>query len=1024
MKLKLPFSLRLLGLMIILFWSSPGASQVQPFRHFTAEDGLPSSSAYLCYQDSKGYIWVATANGLSRFDGYSFKTFTVQQGLADHDIFSLFEDSSQRLWVFSYTTDALFYIQDDSVHSIPISLPLPAQAPLKCLEDQNQCLWFNTRKGFIRLPANSSEPQLIRHISELGAPLPPDDNKLKTFLFNNDEKGRLWFAKDKLYVLSPDGAWETFPLVKEGSPYQSFFAEGNRISYANTKSVFEFDRVSGTTKHFDLAKIIGHEVTIRRILNDRHFKRYWLYTDQGLFILDRNWQLVKGKNQFQSMAVSSIMEDHEGGLWITTLDNGLYFFPDQKGAIRVFESGNSIEDNHCLSMAVTDSLIFYGSINGKVNAIDRKTSRPQNFLALQGLFILDVVPLAHNRIAILTNRGLGIFTLDELATAPQLNSTALLSANDFREHRFQSSWNLDPNENFLRIGSIKSCNPINDSTLLVATSWGVYKVSFGPEFIHTSRIYDQRSKAVARSNSGSYWIGSANQLLFGNQDTLFPISNFTGPASKAILCLKEDASGTLWIGTNGFGLFTYRRDSKQITAIEETAHTIVKDLVVGPEGKVWVATNQGLLVLDSKGPMGINMVRKVTVFDGLPSNEINQVEVSGKDIFLASGKGPVQLHLSQLSPNTTPPSVRIEEVKTDGKRANFQETIQLNYNEGGISIGFVGFSYKSAGDIRYKFKLEGVDEDWQITRARQVLYPHLNPGNYRFQVVAINAQGITSRFPASINIEVAPPFWQLWWVQALAFLVILASIAALIHWRIGRIKQREKKKAAIQKRNSELELKALRAQLNPHFISNSLNAIQHYILDKDEATANAYLTRFSRLMRMFLDASRSRKISLADELELLKIYTSLEQLRFEGQFTTSWEIDPRLNLREAFIPSFLLQPVIENAIIHGLARKPSPGTLRILIRKTSWGLDCIVEDNGIGREASQKFSRRRPRSSRGLEITRERLKMLESLEGEQVSVQTLDLMNETGTPSGTRVIINVRQMENLDTFHEPASQTA
>ena len=190
---------------------------------------------------------------------------------------------------------------------------------------------------------------------------------------------------------------------------------------------------------------------------------------------------------------------------------------------------------------------------------------------------------------------------------------------------------------------------------------------------------------------------------------------------------------------------------------------------------------------------------------------------------------------------------------------------------------------------------------------------------------------------------------------------------------------------------------ALRSVMSPHFIFNVLNSIQYFIAKNDRLNAINYLSMFSKLVRSILTHSVNNKISLAEEIELLKNYIQLEMVRFENKFEFSIELSPGVDTDSIIIPSLLIQPYVENAILHGLYNKKTPGKLLIRIHEDEDMLTFIIEDNGIGREAAQKLRMEsfRPHNSMGINITEERLKLINL--GQQAAFEVEDLKDENGT---------------------------
>jgi hypothetical protein len=220
----------------------------------------------------------------------------------------------------------------------------------------------------------------------------------------------------------------------------------------------------------------------------------------------------------------------------------------------------------------------------------------------------------------------------------------------------------------------------------------------------------------------------------------------------------------------------------------------------------------------------------------------------------------------------------------------------------------------------------------------------------------------------------------------------------------------EKAKAALQQRAKELEIQALRSQMNPHFIFNCLNAINRFILGHETEAASDYLTKFSRLMRMIMNHSRHSVISLAEELEVLQLYLDMERLRFKDAFDYNIVMEEELDAEDIHIPPLLLQPFVENAVWHGLMHKQERGMLTVTLRAESDMLTCIIQDNGVGRQKAGmlKSKSAQKHKSMGLQITAERLNLLTGSDAPGHFFNIEDLYDEEGRPAGTRVVLKIR----------------
>jgi hypothetical protein len=209
----------------------------------------------------------------------------------------------------------------------------------------------------------------------------------------------------------------------------------------------------------------------------------------------------------------------------------------------------------------------------------------------------------------------------------------------------------------------------------------------------------------------------------------------------------------------------------------------------------------------------------------------------------------------------------------------------------------------------------------------------------------------------------------------------------------------------IEQINQMLRSQVLKAQMNPHFIFNCLNSIQHFIMENDAASAMNYISKFSKLMRQVLENSTNENIYIVDEMKTLSYYIDLEKLRYNNSFDFELLIDEQIDQFNTEMPSMLLQPFVENAIVHGLRNKQAQGLLKVILLYQHERILCVIEDNGIGREAAAtlKLAKNISHKSRAIDINTKRLALMQS----DATIITQDLKDAEGNPAGTRVEINI-----------------
>ncbi len=299
------------------------------------------------------------------------------------------------------------------------------------------------------------------------------------------------------------------------------------------------------------------------------------------------------------------------------------------------------------------------------------------------------------------------------------------------------------------------------------------------------------------------------------------------------------------------------------------------------------------------------------------------------------------------------------------------QQLKLSWHQNNLQFGYLAVDHKTGPYLQYRYKLSGLDSGYVYAgRQRTVRYTNLKPGNYTFNVeVSANGKDWYAADPLEVHIAIA--FWNTGWFRLLVLVGLLLLAYAWYRFRIRQVQKQAQLKANYEIRLNDLENSALRAQMNPHFIFNCLNTINAFVSRNEKTLANQYISRFSKLIRMILDHSRQRTITLEEELEALELYLQIEQVRFEGRFDFEITVESNIDIENTAIPGLLIQPFAENAILHGLLPSKKPGLLKVSITKAQDFILIVVEDNGVGRAAAaaSRTDHQPLQKSHGTEIT-------------------------------------------------------
>ncbi len=423
-------------------------------------------------------------------------------------------------------------------------------------------------------------------------------------------------------------------------------------------------------------------------------------------------------------------------------------------------------------------------------------------------------------------------------------------------------------------------------------------------------------------------------------------------------------------------------------------------------GILWVGTDKGLnkIRVDEPG-------YPISFFnsnDGLASDNVNVLYAAGSRIYVGTTAGLTYFEESKAI-NGDECRLVISSITNSGRnRIGDSAAIVLPSKQNNIRFEFVAISYRSVGKITYRYRLNGLDSEWRETGDNYLAYPSLPSGQYEFQVQALNRFGIKSEM-RSIQFEVATPFWKGVWFQVVMLALFFSATWAFVTWRIKGVRKQQEQKARQSHRMAELEHIALQSQMNPHFIFNCLNSIQQFVFDKDMMATNEYLTGFARLIRATLNHSSRTFISVAEEVEYLTDYLSMEKMRFKDKMRYSIEVAKGLNGQTSLLPPMLLQPYVENSIRHGLRHKTGgAGFVQIRFWLEGERLLVTISDNGIGRKKAiaYKTGEHIEYQSKGMSLTSARIDMIKVLYKSDIRVEVQDLTDRDGQAAGTRIEIS------------------
>ncbi|MBK9273950.1 MAG: histidine kinase [Flavobacteriales bacterium] len=489
--------------------------------------------------------------------------------------------------------------------------------------------------------------------------------------------------------------------------------------------------------------------------------------------------------------------------------------------------------------------------------------------------------------------------------------------------------------------------------------------------------------------------------------------------------LVVDHHDRLWLGTNGRGIvITPANDPGGPGTIQLMGGTsgvpaMVSTLFTDRDGLIWAGGPSGLYRIDP----GSLEAKRFDRSDGLRGTDFHHADIrqhpSGR-ITIAAHRGElIIVDPEKLDSDPGPFGVTVRDLlihghgwRTDTALDRIQR-IELGPDQNFIELGYGAIAFSRRTRIRLAHQLVGIDPAPVVTGADgRAVYTSLPPGAHRLLITDAGRPADHRGPLRELTIHVRPHPWQTWWFKLATVLAVVGLLVVLWRWRTGVIRDRERLRADLQRRLAGMEMQALRSQMNPHFLFNSLNSINRYIVENEPEKASEYLTKFARLMRSVLANSKEQLVPLKDELDALRLYIEMESLRFKHAFTYAAHVEIDEDISRVMIPPMLLQPYVENAIWHGLMHRRVPGGhLSITVRRADEAMEVLIEDNGVGRKAAEAMKSRSATGHRsmGMRITRERLDLVRGLHDMDADVRITDLYDLHQRPEGTRVVIRLSQ---------------
>ena len=995
---------------------SPTKNKFKHVYHISGDDNsLTSNNIIALHQDKNENIWIGTeSEGIDRFD----KSFNLidhygQEEPSGHKIISdrissIMEDSDGDIWVGLWSGRGFNIIDpvENKVGSYSmLKNSLRADWYNDIMQDRDGNFWVGIW-GAVGLVQFDKDMEVFKdetftllninlnsRVSKITL-----DNELvwfyqsaKFFSAFNTKTGKynMYFIKNNLWIEN---------LIVN----QIFLDIENKLWIATNQGLFNkvYDPyISFKQIALNRDKIVPDlKDEILAIANSTDKNLLWLVTANGIELFNKrdNKSSFINKLPFSDTKINFIFEDNNQ-LWIGT-QTGLYSKLRNKK-----------------TFTKSEKLLRADAGKEEINAICYLKEENGNFWlgTSLGLHYYDADRKIFKKSDLLPDHEIFSLTFDNSGSLWIGTNNGLYKSKDNRI--IKSFTASDSDKNTLAGNSVLSLAFDERGNLWIGTDKGLclFEEKTGAIIRQNKQQEKYLSSRLTRSiyedKQGNIWVGTTDKgvnkietktgKIIHYKDNLQDSTAFWG---KGAACVVQDVAGNIWIG--GFGLNKYEPETESFVHYTESdglANNNVMGILEDNSGKLWISTQDGLSRFDPTTITFENFFSK----DGLQDNEFTIAHHKLKNNYLMFG-GKNGLNIfdpENINKNEVAPNISISNFKIFDKKTNYKfpqtKKIELEYDQNYFSFDFAAHDFSIPLKNRYAYKLENFDPGWFNTVAsnRTAKYTNVPHGDYIFRVKAANNDGVWNETGTSVELTIDPPFWKTLWFYSLEGLLFVILIVVYIKYREKNIK--EKNKLLL------LEQKLLRSQMNPHFIFNSLTSIQSFIFENNPIEAGSYLSKFSELIRSILYNSREEYISLEREIKTLENYIEMQQLRYDNKFDFEIDIDPKIDVEMIAVPPMLAQPFIENSIEHGIKHIDRRGFISIKYSLSDDSIILIIEDNGIGVEASKKLKDNKAQEHKSLAIiiTKERMGILNrKRKKKSYSMHMDEIVSENNIVKGTR----------------------
>lgn len=942
-------------LLVICGFVSTAQAQYS-FDHWTAETGLPQNIVTAIHQTPEGYLWIATLDGLTRFDGVRFTVFNKSNtpGLTSNRFYCLYQDAEGDLWagtevgVVTRLHQGQF-ITYTSEHGLPKSFVWGVTG-----DSQGHVWVFSGNK------LREWEPVTGRFTER---DTPPFSGGSGNLVWKVD--GGFWGIHHNSLHLFSSGKWTQITLPAElGGPLKRVAQADDGVIWIVGARIFQFK--DGKSASFPLVNKEPGTFTPMTEWRDRSGKLWEMEVVQNLL----RKVTIASSGQPETIILSTLYEDRDGNLWLGTDGQGLYRIRKQIVTAYSKEQG-LIGRNVYPIYEDRAGTIWAGAWDGGLSQI--KAGKITNLTTRQGLGGGEVTAFCEDRegrMWVATDTDLQLFEQGRF-TSVKAQYTPGQRVNVIFQDQSGAMWFGADN--------------------------GLSRYHEGQEQHFTTRegLPGEVVPVIIEAAKGGVWVGCYGGLVRWVDGKITTWTEQDGLPGNALRSLYEDRDGVLWIGTYDSGLGRFK-DGKftTYTTREGLFNDGVFRILEDAYGSFWMSSNRGIYRVRKQelNEFADGQRREITSIafgknDGMLNVECNgglwPAGVRSRDgrVWFPTQDGVAMIDPAVVTTNQQPPSVLIEAVLLDRSPINFRDEVRIQPGQGNLEIQYTALSFTNASYLRFKYKIEGLDPDWiDAGTRRSAFFSYLPPGGYTFKVIAANSDGVWNTEGRSLRIRVLPPFWRRWWFISLGLVSIAGLAFGAYRWRITALQRRNAQQEAFARQlieSQESERKRIAAELHDGLGQNLLVVKNRALLGlsqpNDGARAAAQLNEISTVVSQSIEEVRQIAANLHPaQLDLLGLTKALEamisKVAAASQLDIAAEVDNIDGVFDATSEINLYRIVQES--LNNIVKHARASSADVIIKRTTQNVNVAIHDNGRGFAASEV------KSGFGLSGIAERVRML------------------------------------------------